>query len=124
EAGIPAPAFDYCMKASHSFNLLDARGAISVNERQGYILRVRALAKAVAEAWLANRESLGFPMARDADARPRLAAAEVAAAAAPATTTAPLLIELGVEEMPARVFGPLMEQLPRLIEKHLKAAAL
>src|SRR5690606_38746045 len=42
----------------------------------------------------------------------------------PATATAPLLIELGVEEMPARVFGPLMEQLPRLIEKHLKAAAL
>jgi len=125
EAGIPAPAFDYCMKASHSFNLLDARGAISVNERQGYILRVRALAKAVAEAWLQNRESLGFPMARDTDARPRLAATEVASGTVqPQTATAPLLIELGVEEMPAKVFGPLMEDLPRLIDKHLKAAAL
>ena len=61
---LPAPAFDYCMKASHSFNLLDARGAISVNERQGYILRVRALAKTVAETWLRNREALGFPMVK------------------------------------------------------------
>src|SRR5690606_9296917 len=117
EAGIPAPAFDYCMKASHSFNLLDARGAISVNERQGYILRVRALAKAVAEAWLRNREELGFPMVRGSAGgihESPLQATGTAAATTPATATAPLLVELGVEEMPARVFGPLMEDLPRL----------
>ncbi len=48
------PAYDQCIKASHAFNLLDARGAISVTERQGYILRVRELAKACGEAWLAT----------------------------------------------------------------------
>jgi len=49
------------MKASHTFNLLDARRAISVTERQRYILRVRALSRGVAEAYVAQREKLGFP---------------------------------------------------------------
>ena len=56
------PAYDYCMKCSHTFNMLDARGAISVTERQKYIFRVRTLAKGVAEAYTAQREALGFPM--------------------------------------------------------------
>jgi glycyl-tRNA synthetase alpha subunit len=56
------PAYEQTLKASHVFNLLDARKAISVTERQRYILRVRALARAVAEAYLASRESLGFPL--------------------------------------------------------------
>jgi len=50
------------LKASHTFNLLDARKAISVTERQRFILRVRALARAVAQAYYASREALGFPM--------------------------------------------------------------
>jgi hypothetical protein len=50
------------LKASHTFNLLDARKAISVTERQRYILRVRTLARGVAEAYYASREALGFPM--------------------------------------------------------------
>ncbi len=50
------------LKASHTFNLLDARHAISVTERQRYILRVRTLSRAVAEAYYERRESLGFPM--------------------------------------------------------------
>jgi glycyl-tRNA synthetase alpha chain len=53
------------MKASHAFNLLDARHAISVTERQRYILRVRTLAKACAEAYYAAREKLGFPLCRN-----------------------------------------------------------
>ncbi len=53
---LPLPAYDQCMKASHLFNLLDARGVISVTERQSYIGRVRALAKGCCEAWLASRE--------------------------------------------------------------------
>ena len=61
EAGLPLPAYDQVTKASHSFNLLDARRAISVTERQRYILRVRKLAQAVAEAYYAQREKLGFP---------------------------------------------------------------
>jgi len=49
---LPLPAYDHCLKASHTFNLLDARGVISVTERQSYILRVRELAKACCESWL------------------------------------------------------------------------
>ena len=58
---LPLPAYEQVLKASHTFNLLDARRAISVTERQRYILRVRDLAKAVAEAYYASREALGFP---------------------------------------------------------------
>jgi glycyl-tRNA synthetase alpha chain len=61
ELGLPLPAYEQVCKASHAFNLLDARRAISVTERQRYILRVRTLAKAVAEAYFAQREKLGFP---------------------------------------------------------------
>ncbi len=56
EAPLPLPAYDQCMKASHLFNLLDARGVISVTERQAYIGRVRALAKACCEAWVASQQ--------------------------------------------------------------------
>ena len=62
EAGLPLPAYEMVLKASHVFNLLDARNAISVTERQRYILRVRTLSRQVAEAYYARRESLGFPM--------------------------------------------------------------
>ena len=61
ELGLPLPAYEQVCKASHSFNLLDARRAISVTERQRYILRVRTLSRAVAEAYYAQREKLGFP---------------------------------------------------------------
>ncbi|TVM15865.1 glycine--tRNA ligase subunit alpha [Oceanidesulfovibrio indonesiensis] len=62
EAGMALPAYDYTMKSSHAFNLLQARGAISITERMGYILRVRELASAVARLWAAQREELGYPM--------------------------------------------------------------
>ncbi len=58
---LPLPAYEQVCKASHSFNLLDARRAISVTERQRFILRVRTLSKAVAESYYAQREKLGFP---------------------------------------------------------------
>jgi glycyl-tRNA synthetase alpha chain len=56
------PAYDYCIKASHMFNLLDARGAISVTERTAYIARVRALARRCAESYLADRADMGHPL--------------------------------------------------------------
>ena len=62
ELGLPLPAYEQVLKASHTFNLLDARRAISVTERQRFILRVRELARSVAEAYYASREKLGFPM--------------------------------------------------------------
>jgi glycyl-tRNA synthetase alpha chain len=67
-ANLPLPAYEMVMKASHVFNLLDARHAVSVTERQRYILRVRGIARACAEAYLEARAGLGFPMA-DADLR-------------------------------------------------------
>lgn len=66
DAGVPLPGFEMVMKCSHTFNLLDARGAISVTERAAYIGRVRALARQVAQAYYASREALGFPMVKSA----------------------------------------------------------
>ena len=63
---LPLPAYDQVLKASHTFNLLDARQAISVTERQRYILRIRDLSRMVAEAYYARRESLGFPVGKPA----------------------------------------------------------
>jgi glycyl-tRNA synthetase alpha chain len=62
EAKLALPAYELVLKASHTFNLLDARRAISVTERQRFILRVRALARGVAQTYYASREALGFPM--------------------------------------------------------------
>jgi glycyl-tRNA synthetase alpha chain len=63
--GLPLPAYEMVMKASHAFNLLDARKAISVTERQRFILRVRALSRAVAETYFSARAKLGFPLAAE-----------------------------------------------------------
>ena len=62
DRGLILPAYDYCIKSSHVFNLLDARGAIGVAERTGFIARVRALAYKCAEGYLAQREQLGYPL--------------------------------------------------------------
>jgi glycyl-tRNA synthetase alpha chain len=66
EAELVLPALDYVLKCSHAFNLLDARGAISVSERTSYIGRVRAMARSTAEGYIALREKLGFPMLQPA----------------------------------------------------------
>jgi glycyl-tRNA synthetase alpha chain len=62
EAGLALPAYEMVLKAGHTFNLLDARGAISVTERAAYIGRIRNLSRAVAQAYFESREALGFPM--------------------------------------------------------------
>ncbi len=64
--GLPLPAYELVLKASHTFNMLDARHAISVTERQRFILRVRSLARAVAQAYFDRRKELGFPLAPEA----------------------------------------------------------
>ena len=66
DGNLPLPAYEMVMKASHTFNLLDARHAISVTERQRYILRVRTLARGVAQAYFDARAALGFPLAEEA----------------------------------------------------------
>jgi len=64
EKGLVLPAYDYCLKCSHAFNILDARGAISVTERTHFIGRVRNLARRVAETYLKQREEMGSPLLR------------------------------------------------------------
>jgi len=71
EARLALPAYEQVLKASHVFNLLDARHAISVTERQRYILRVRTLSRGVAQAYLDSREALGFPLLVQDAARDR-----------------------------------------------------
>jgi len=65
-AGVPLPAYEQILKAGHTFNLLDARGAISVTERAAYIGRIRNLSRAVAQAYVESREKLGYPMLKGA----------------------------------------------------------
>jgi glycyl-tRNA synthetase alpha chain len=74
---LPLPAYEQVLKASHTFNLLDARHAISVTERQRYILRVRTLSRGVAESYFDTRKALGFPLATEALRNEVLAANEV-----------------------------------------------
>jgi glycyl-tRNA synthetase alpha chain len=66
------PAYDYVLKCSHTFNLLDARSAISVTERTGYITRVRNMARACAQAYVKQRQELGYPMLKDQSIRAQL----------------------------------------------------
>lgn len=62
KAGLVHPAYDYVLKCSHTFNLLDARGAVSVTERAGYLARIRNMARSIAKAFVTEREKLGFPL--------------------------------------------------------------
>jgi glycyl-tRNA synthetase alpha chain len=64
DLGLVLPSYEFCLKCSHTFNLLDARGVLSVAERTGFIARVRALAKQCAEAFYGQRESMGFPLVK------------------------------------------------------------
>ena len=71
ERGLVQPAYDYVLKCSHTFNLLDARGAISVTERTGFITRVRNMARSCALGYVQKRGGLGFPLIKDEAARRR-----------------------------------------------------
>ncbi|KIS03472.1 glycine--tRNA ligase subunit alpha [Paucilactobacillus wasatchensis] len=76
DAGLVHPAYDYVLKCSHTFNLLDARGAVSVTERAGYLSRIRNMARAIAKAFVAERKKLGFPLIKDEAKRQALLADE------------------------------------------------
>lgn len=69
EKGLVLPAYDYVLKCSHTFNLLDARGAISVTERTGYIARVRNLARLCAQSYVEQREKLGYPLLKNVNGK-------------------------------------------------------
>jgi glycyl-tRNA synthetase alpha chain len=67
ERELPRPAYDMVLKASHTFNLLDSRHALSVTERQRYILRVRAMSRGVAQSYFDKRRALGFPLLHETE---------------------------------------------------------
>lgn len=72
ENGLVHPAYDYILKCSHTFNLLDAHGAVSVTERAGYLSRIRNMARMVARAFVAERKKLGYPLIKDEALRAKL----------------------------------------------------
>ncbi|MFF7353200.1 glycine--tRNA ligase [Streptomyces filipinensis] len=121
DANLPVPAYSYVLKCSHTFNVLDARGAISTTERASSFARMRGLAHEVAELWVARREELGFPLGTSSGTSPATsgvqaaetrshadagesAGAEAGAASEPVLPAGPapatLVLEIGVEEMP------------------------
>ena len=117
EAGAVLPAYDYVLKCSHLFNVLDTRGAIGVTERAGYFRRMRDMTRSVAQAFAAQREALGHPIHNPAwDAPPAQTPAPLPA---PPSAPADLLVEIGVEELPAGDVSAALAQLeaaaPRLL---------
>ncbi len=99
EAGLVVPAHDYVLKCSHTFNILDTRGAIGVTERAAYFGRMRRMSHGVAKAFIAQREQLGFPLLKYMPERPAPAKTEIPAIdiSQPAT----FVLEIGSEELPS-----------------------
>ena len=97
EKKLPLPAYDFVMKASHAFNILDARGVISVSERAGYIVRIRQMASSIAQSFVKSREELGFPLLKESERK----ALPKVKAPAQITQESDFLLEIGSEELPA-----------------------
>ena len=111
------PAYDYVLKCSHTFNVLDTRGAIGVTERQAFFGQMRALARRVAETWLEQRKEQEYPLLKQTvDRRPLTTAESPSAVRGPSS----FLLELGVEELPASDLDSAIEQLkvnvPKLLD--------
>ncbi|MBF0401425.1 MAG: glycine--tRNA ligase subunit beta [Magnetococcales bacterium] len=126
EKQLPLPAYDQVIRCSHAFNLLDARGAISVTERAGYIGRVRTLARRVAEEYVAQRQRLGFPLLKGGGQAE--APAAVSPAAPPAVHATPdkstFFWEIGCEEIPAGLLPGAIESLRNQMESALRDGGL
>lgn len=119
---LPIPAYDFVMKASHAFNILDARGVISVTERTGYIGRIRHLANLVAEAYIKSREEQKFPLLKGPLVDEAAKASETVHIQWHEGEKEDFLLEIGSEELPA-IFVPigmqnLENQLKHLLDSH------
>ncbi len=125
---LPLPAYDFVIKASHAFNMLEARGVLSVTERGGYIARVRELAKLAATEYLASREKMGFPLFKP-EAENGNGAAVLSQMERDPKEREDFLLEIGSEELPA-TFVPigsnnLKEAMRALLESYeLKYGAI
>jgi glycyl-tRNA synthetase len=119
---LPLPAYDFVIKASHAFNMLDARGAISVTERTGYIARIRDLARLIAMEYVSSREKLGFPLLMKEKQKPVKKIAAVKTPKFNPQKKQDFLLEIGSEQLPA-TFVPIgcnnLEKAMRaLLEEH------
>lgn len=125
---LPIPAYDFVIKASHAFNMLDARGVISVTERTGYITRIRDLACEVAKSYLKSRESLGYPLLQKLS----IPSPKIQEAPSPIpqelinnlTGTDDFLLEIGSEEIPASFVQLGCSQLRKAMEDLLKGEGI
>ena len=127
DAGLVLPATDHVLKCSHTFNMLDARGVISVTERVSYIERVRRLAQRIARAYCKQREEMEHPLlgkwgtvdAVGAVSNRTEPAPTTVGAVSNRTETADLLFEIGTEEIPAGYMPPVLEQLREIATESL-----
>jgi glycyl-tRNA synthetase len=123
-ARLVLPAHDYVLQCSHVFNVLDARGAVGVTERARFFARMRDLAHAVAESYLAEREALGFPLAGRAFTTARLQPVQEAPLGPAPSEPRMFLLEVGTEELPAGDVACALEQLRRNLPEALRNARL
>lgn len=98
--GLVLPAHDYLLKCSHTFNVLDARGAIGVTERQAFFGRMRALARKIAEAYVQQREEMGYPWLKGEKLKVESSTPQLASLNVQPSRPAPFLLEIGTEELP------------------------
>ncbi len=123
--GLVLPAYDHLLKCSHTFNVLDARGAIGVTERQASFGRMRNLARQVSEAYLAQRQRLEYPLLKEKDAeKERDETVSIANYQLPITNPQTLLLEIGTEELPSADLDSALAQLRELAPKLLNEARL
>jgi len=108
--GLVLPAHDYILKCSHTFNILDTRGAVGVTERQALFGRMRELARRTSEAYVEQRKSMEYPWMAETATKPAVVTAAVKPANLP-KGTAPFLLEIGTEELPGADFTAAVEQL-------------
>ncbi len=126
ERGLVIPAYDYIQRCSHTFNILDARGAIGVTERASYFGRMRDLSRQVARIYLEQREEMGYPFLNpQAEGSKRQVAPSGESQAADANLqTRTLLLEIGTEELPVGDLALALEQLEASVPRLLQAARL
>ena len=126
ESGVVLPGTDYVLKCSHTFNMLDTRGVISVTERVNYIERVRRLAQQTARAYVEQREKMGHPLLNRWAPRTQEDAIEEEPKKATVTSdeSADLLFEIGTEEIPTGYLAPALEQLKNIASNSLETHRL
>jgi glycyl-tRNA synthetase len=123
EAGLPVPAHIYVLKSSHAFNVLDARGAISTTQRAKSFATMRTLSREVSKLWVAERESLGYPLLKDASLASEAQAAATPEQSLPATAQ-DAVFEIGTEELPPHVVLATIDAVHARVLDGLRASRL